>query len=752
MSVVVRHLYQFGEFTVDSDQRVVFRNGKPLPLTPKVFDTLAVLVENGGRIVRKEELMNRLWPDSFVEEANLTFNIQQLRKSLGDNARKPLYIETVARRGYRFIATLEEISSDQPELTATDTQQITTLAPSPSADANQSTGVVAAGELSQPARALDSTVTAVRKATGQHKRIWALILALVAMLLAIGLPLWKFATVANRRLRERQLLADKPSSQALLKLEKLTQTGECRLVTISPDGKYIAYTRANDQKPSIWLRQLATNTNVEIVSEVGPYPIYGLAFSYNGEYVYFVRGDPTVLYRVSLLGGVPTKIVDALEGTFAISFDDQRIAFVRKIVAADGQRQYSLITANADGSNEHLLLAESYPNKLDAPVWAPDGQTIICAYGNSEGGSQRVSIIQINAADGSKQDLSSERFFRVVKMAWLPHRRALLISARKNLGDNNQLWRLSYPGVELTQITDGVSSYLDLTVAANAEVGVASQATRASDIWIGPSHQPGNLKRITQAIDDFCWTPDGRLVYISTTSGNRDLWMMNADGNEQRQLTVNAATNGAPAVTPDHRYIVFSSNRTGALQIWRMNIDGTDQRQLTDGPSKDRPAVSPDGKWVFYNTTDDWHLWKVSIDGGEPVQLTTTPAYSPSVSPNGMMVVCISRSEPRRALSLVILSPVDGQLLKRLDSAEGSFSEHRVQWTPDSQALIYAVERNGPTVLIKQFLNKGRPEQITELDQDELFDFGYSKDGRFLGMTRGVWQHDIVLLNNLSRY
>jgi len=80
---------------------------KPRPLTPKVFDTLLILVENSGRIVNKEELMSRLWPDTFVEEANLTSNIQQLRKSLGDNARQPIYIETVARRGYRFIKPIE---------------------------------------------------------------------------------------------------------------------------------------------------------------------------------------------------------------------------------------------------------------------------------------------------------------------------------------------------------------------------------------------------------------------------------------------------------------------------------------------------------------------------------------------------------------------------------------------------------------------------------------------------------------------
>src|SRR5215510_12367985 len=107
MSLLIGHYYRFGEFTLDTDQRILLREGKPLPLAPKVFDTLLVLVESSGRIVVKEELMNRLWPDTFVEDSNLTSNILQLRKSLGDNARQPTYIETVARRGYRFIMPVE---------------------------------------------------------------------------------------------------------------------------------------------------------------------------------------------------------------------------------------------------------------------------------------------------------------------------------------------------------------------------------------------------------------------------------------------------------------------------------------------------------------------------------------------------------------------------------------------------------------------------------------------------------------------
>jgi DNA-binding winged helix-turn-helix (wHTH) protein len=84
MSSLINH-YRFGEFTLDADQRILLREGKPLALAPKVFDTLLILVENSGRIVTKEELMSRLWPDTFVEEGNLPYNIKQLRKSLGED-------------------------------------------------------------------------------------------------------------------------------------------------------------------------------------------------------------------------------------------------------------------------------------------------------------------------------------------------------------------------------------------------------------------------------------------------------------------------------------------------------------------------------------------------------------------------------------------------------------------------------------------------------------------------------------------
>src|SRR5829696_6750748 len=153
------HILQFKDFTIDIDQKVLLRGGVPIALAPKVFETLLVLIENHGRIVLKEELMKRLWPDTFVEESNLTFNIQQLRKSLGDNARKPIYVETIPRRGYRFIAGVEPEWTSQTGVHGNGLPQDPTrvdgdaqVFESPIPQANQPTDVLTAPQAGPPAR------------------------------------------------------------------------------------------------------------------------------------------------------------------------------------------------------------------------------------------------------------------------------------------------------------------------------------------------------------------------------------------------------------------------------------------------------------------------------------------------------------------------------------------------------------------------------------------------------------------------
>jgi DNA-binding winged helix-turn-helix (wHTH) protein len=106
------HIYEFENFRLDLTEKLLSGNGNQVSLTPKVFETLRVLIENAGHLVSKDELMQKVWPDRFVEETNLTFNIKMLRKALGDNAAKPRFIETVPRRGYRFVAEVINVNGN----------------------------------------------------------------------------------------------------------------------------------------------------------------------------------------------------------------------------------------------------------------------------------------------------------------------------------------------------------------------------------------------------------------------------------------------------------------------------------------------------------------------------------------------------------------------------------------------------------------------------------------------------------------
>src|SRR5947207_15323373 len=203
MSWLTNHFYKFGDFTLDTEQRVLLREGKPMALTPKVFDTLLILVENSGRIVEKDELMRRLWPDTFVEEANITFNIQQLRRILSDDARNPRYIGTVARRGYRFIADVEAVVRDSSRTSGQDARGFEAsevLSP----DAGD--GLMSQVKAEESGRAINSAsenqfstseknagvITAADAAsTTVGKRFIALGAAVVIVLAGAGLVFWK---------------------------------------------------------------------------------------------------------------------------------------------------------------------------------------------------------------------------------------------------------------------------------------------------------------------------------------------------------------------------------------------------------------------------------------------------------------------------------------------------------------------------------------------------------------------------------
>ena len=116
MSLQPKNFYEFGAYRIDARDHLLLREGEVVPLAPKAFDLLLVLAQSSGRVLTKEELMKLVWPDSFVEEANLSRHVFSLRKALGEDGDPNKYIETIPRRGYRFIAGVTEVQDESEEL------------------------------------------------------------------------------------------------------------------------------------------------------------------------------------------------------------------------------------------------------------------------------------------------------------------------------------------------------------------------------------------------------------------------------------------------------------------------------------------------------------------------------------------------------------------------------------------------------------------------------------------------------------
>jgi TolB protein len=223
---------------------------------------------------------------------------------------------------------------------------------------------------------------------------------------------------------------------------------------------------------------------------------------------------------------------------------------------------------------------------------------------------------------------------------------------------------------------------------------------------------------------------------------------MNGDGTNQKQLTVDTGANYDLKVTPDGRYIVFTSERNGGANIWRMDLDGGNPKQLTTGSSDIGAAFTPDSRWVIYSSDSSGRpaIWKVSIDGGNAVKLTEYAAENLEVSPDGKLIVCQYREEINLPWRYAIIPSDGGKPIKIFDLP--SAPEKDIRWSPDGLALTYVTHQNGVSNIWSYPLNGGQPKQLTDFKTDQIYNFKWSPDGKNLVLARGTTTSDVVLIRD----
>jgi Tol biopolymer transport system component/DNA-binding winged helix-turn-helix (wHTH) protein len=770
MSEQPKHFYEFGRFRIDPMKRRLLRDGEPIPLSPKAFDTLLVLVQASGRTLEKDHLMQLVWPDAVVEENNLSQAISALRRALGDSRDESHYIATIPGLGYRFVADVNQVGYAEPTLTqrrglrlilgqAVEQEEAPTqqqdLAQDLAPQAARETAAHASGGAqsaepsgtSQPLpRPPASTGPLVAAAIGRHKKFVALTLSGI-FVLAAGLAFWVYEIVGVKK-------SDTEGNK--LDAKRLTRTGTTGSAAISPDGRYIVYSVSEAGRESVWLRQAAASS-AQLIVPPADVKYSGVTFSRDGNHVFILRTETGVtgraLYRLAALGGVAAKVVADIDSAITLSPDGSRMAFVR-----NSGGKSALIVASVDGSNQRELATRPMTDYFKIPAWSPDGKVIACSHGSGEPYDIHNSVIGIRVEDGQQSPLTPHEWAWTNDVEWLPNGSGLLITARESHEAPDQIWHISYPGGAVRRLTSESKIYRSICLTQDAQTLLAVQTELLSDIWVAPDSKASDLRKITSGSGSYeyaCFTPDGRIVYASAAGGGWDIWIMNADGSGQKQLTAEAGINVHQCVTPDGRYIVFASNRAGVFNIWRMDIDGNNPVQLTRGSGEKFAQPSPDGKWIIYNSVASdqnlFSLWRVSIEGGEPVQLTDGDTNSAVISPDGKRIAYFYRDESGGGRSRIAVIPSSGgRPEKSFDIGQGLDPLPLVRWFPDGESLTYSAARNDVYNIFMQPVGGGEAKQLTDFKVEGRLLFDWSRDGKQLVLTRRLWTADLVLVKDFA--
>jgi len=605
------------------------------------------------------------------------------------------------------------------------------------AHAQSSAAVIAPPQKS--AAELRTSSSAVVAAASQHKLGTGVVtLIAIVVLAAAGYGVY---SLFNRK---------RPVPFENISITKVTETGKAAMVAISPDGKYILNVVREAGQESLWLRNLPTNSDTQVIAPAEVNYAH-LSFSPDGNYIYFARSEPgstelKYLYRAPVLGGTPQRLVTDIDSNITFSPDGRQIAYFRLNNPEAGKERLLLLPVT--GGEEKILYSGPINGGLQDPAWSPDGKTIVCMI--LQPGTAFSGLVTLDVASGKQKLFFTSNASIVQRAMWMPDQRGLVAQSTFN---RNQIVFVSYPDGKIHDVTRDTNNYSEPSLAADGHtlVSVMSQP-HFSLFVIQAASLSGEARQITSGhpIFNFSWMPDSRLVM----DGDGGLDLLNPESGSKTHLVVQDATFiDAPSVCAGGRYVVFTSaigKGNKVLNIWRADASGGNLKQLSDGKVDQGAICSPDGKWAFYeDQVNGNRLMKVPIDGGKPEQLSDELAADFDISPDSKTLAFAGfghLAEHVEKEKLELLSLDSNQVVKVLD-----FEHPRsgvIRFSRDAKAIVYPVRHGGVDDLWLQPLDGSPGKQITDFKSERIADFHWSFDGSKLGVIRGHTDSDVVLIRD----
>ena len=627
--------WRFGVYEVDSRSAELRRSGTLVKLREQSFRILVHLLEHAGEIVTREELHRLLWPsDTFVDfDHSLNTAVMKLREALGDSAETPLYIETIPKRGYRFIAPV-----------------------SPPTDLRSSIGDSDGDSASLPVRETTGSPSPASAPTESRlPYLWlrrsSAVIALV-LLVAVGLAAFLLT-------RHTPALRDENQASSTMQIVPVTTVpGDAIFPAFSPDEREIAFAWDGTERRryDIYVQLVGSDMPLRITyskSGLAGYP----AWSPDGREVAFTRCDEGKsdggVYVVPALGGTERKVttvgcVDTLPGPLVWLADGKGMLMIDHCLV---EGPFGVVLFSFATGGKLCLTNSGSPNSSDSAYrfsLSPDGRMIAFTRRIA---STCCNIYTVPLSGGAPRLLTADTRvgcnslseFRCGALMWTPDGKSIVFAS--NRATLPSLWRVSVNNGaierETTYPTIGNFSKTGRRLVYSEKNSVEVAAIWRADLAAAGGPVQENRKLISSQYpeSDAQPSPDGaRIVWMSVRTGTEELWSSSATGGNLLQLTRLNRYSGTPRWAPDGKWIAFDSYTSNGAQIFVVDSEGRNLRSITTGNYDNAvPSWSRDGKFIYFSSkrTGGWQVWKHSLESGAETQLTEHGGFDPIESYDG---------------------------------------------------------------------------------------------------------------------
>ena len=681
--VGTRQLVRFATFEVDLHAQELRKAGLRLKLTGQPFQVLAILLERPGTVVTREELQKRLWPDTFVDvDHNLNTAINKIREALGDTAENPRYVETLPRRGYRFIAPVD--GKVAPEL--------------PSAGAGW--------------RSLPAVMT-----------------ALCLLLIVLGIAYYKFYRSPNLSIQ-----------RALIRLtfDDGLQFG----ATWSPDSRFIAYSSDRGGKFDIWVQQISGGDPVQVTNGPGQYSQPD--WSPDGKFIaYRAEGTDEGLFVIPALGGVGLQRKISSFGYYPKwSPDGAQILFQPHFIDLQGSERLYMV--GLDGRSPRELFASDDPaagpfqGRMALSVaWHPDGKRITFSE-FTRGPAPSFWTVPIQGGPPTKLDISPKVLKQLAgvsgaegrteensdwKFTWNSSGTAIYFCRR--FGGASNLWRMTVnprleKAVSVERLTTGSGFDMDLAVSRDGKNLAFTGKSSFIRAWLFP-FDPNNgtvsgVGRPVTSAGMEAWlvalSPDSsRLVFGGNRSGKFTLWQKTVDGGPETPILIDDSHGRYFAQwSPDGTHLAYPridlANREIQVSTWS-SADHT-EAQVTSPISSNLNVSqwSPDGRSLlatFFSENKRSEIWQVPLDANStgaptPRKLLSDPSldlFQANFSPDGRWISFLAVSNKAGGLLALTIYVAPSKGGKWIPITDGKHWDDKPRWSPDGKTVYFISNRGG---------------------------------------------------------